>query len=191
MLRAPLGLRLTLSFATLAAVFCVWTTLSAQQQLQARWQQLKRQQHADSARLRAAIADQQRFAQRRSSYAALLENIDRYSHSQFSLLNYLQRLNDEVTPFNQAFSIAPARVLDDRGAAPAKVADITLSADFRHEDHLLEYLWHIDRQQSALLQVAAIDVDLLPGRDALDASANLQARILLHWYSLDAIGDEQ
>lgn len=179
---------LSLLFVCLIASFCSWRALSDHQLLQGKWQQLKRQQRANSAGLTTVISDHHRLSQHRESIEALVANPDRYSHQRIALLDYLQRLVTETAPMNHAFSIAPAHAADVVGSALAQVAEVSISADFRHEDHLIDYLWHIGQQQVALLQIAAVDIDLVQAQVEPGTTANLRAKIRLHWYSLGVDG---
>ena len=104
------------------------------------------------------------------------------------MLEYLDELNADISALEHSFSIEPAQELQkaDHHLPGVMVSIIRISAEFHHEDHLIDYLWHIDQQQSALLKVVAVDVSILAGgRPASgDENSHLQVEIRLHWFAV-------
>jgi hypothetical protein len=163
-------------------------TVSGYHELDQQWERQKQVKARESASLLAALADHQAYARFRPAYASILENRDRLVHNRIVLLNYLAQLEEETGPLLHSYSIGAARTHGDHPDARTQVlvADITIDAQFRHEEHLAEYLWHLEQQRDALLGVAVVDVALhetsVSGSDQV--TPTLTAKIKLHWLAL-------
>ena len=180
-----------LASATLIAVVCVVSVFTSHAELHQQLITVKRIKLSESGALFAAMSDQQRFHQYRESYDAVMADASRFSRNRISLLSYLSTLNADVAPLVHSFAIEPARPLvdGDQHLPPVSVSSIKLEAEFRHENHLFEYLWHIDQQQTALLKVVAVDVSMQTNRQppGNEDASYLKVQIRLHWFAFTAI----
>ena len=175
----------------LVAIVCGVFVVTSHAHLQHQLITIKRMKLSESGALVAAMSDQQRFHQYRESYDAMMADPSQFSRNRISLLNYLSTLNAEVAPLDHSFTIDPARLLagSDQHLPPVSVSSIKLVAEFRHENHLFDYLWHIDQQQAALLKVVAVDVSMQTnGHSSGDDDASyLKVQIRLHWFAFTEI----